>query len=297
MGSKDGVFKLRPHLADVTNRPAKRPFSLISGDGDGASQFTKQTCFGVESLAKNKLQFEDRVSLQPKEKRPNLLPFCDDASRSLQKPIFPNKGREEQNALELENFKFGESGEDIVPTDRAVETGEKDVCAADNLGSPKRGTVQMPAISASRDSQFLGLKPCSGHKGDGGANSATDAADIKSCTCTFCSTAAYMWSDLHYQDAKGRLSAIKKSQKEVKTIIQKISGLEDTVVRGQHQSEEASKLELSLVNQWKSLFVQMQNIYAQESSQLESSFGTLKDLRENCKNDLESNDISNRESQ
>lgn len=301
MGSKDGMFKPRPHLADVTNRPAKRPFSLVSGDVGGASLFAKQTCFGVESLAKNKsqLQFgapahlnnEDTVSLQAKEKRPILLPFCDDASQK------PNEGREEQNPLELENFKFGENGEEIVPTDRAVESGDKNVCAVDNLGSPKCGTVQMATISASHDSQFLGLKPCSVHKGDGGANSATDAVDIKSCTCNFCSKAAYIWSDLHYQDAKGRLSAIKKSQKEVKTIIQKISGLEDTVVRGQHQSEESSKLELSLVNQWKSLFVQMQNIYAEESSQLESSFGTLKDLRENCKNDLELNDDSHRENQ
>lgn len=121
-------------------------------------------------------------------------------------------------------------------------------------------------------------------------------------------TAAYIWSDLHYQDAKGRLSgklyklgifcsvpfnfkyhyifllpfgfiffkrcsyllAIKKSQKEAKTIIQKISGLENTVMHGQHQSQESLELELSLVHQWKALFVQMQNIYTQESSQLVS---------------------------
>ncbi|TKY60302.1 hypothetical protein E2542_SST17399 [Spatholobus suberectus] len=264
-------------------------------------------CLGVESLAKNKSQFqfgaqthlnnEDTVSLQPKENHPILLPFCDDTSRSFQKPSLPSEGRDEQNPLDLENFKFGEKGEGIVPTDRAVESGDKDVCGVDNLGSPKCGNVTLPIISASLDSNFLGLKPCSGHKGDGGANSATDAADLKSCTCSFCSKAAYIWSDLHYQDAKGRLSAIKRSQKEVKMIIQKFSGLEDTVMRDQHRSNEASKLELSLVHQWKSLFARMQNIYAQESSQLESSFETLKDLRENCKNDLELNDNSHRDNQ
>jgi len=53
-------------------------------------------------------------------------------------------------------------------------------------------------------------------------------------------------------------------------IIQKFSGLEDTVAHGQHQSEESLELELSLVHQWKSLFLQMQDMYAQESSQLVS---------------------------
>ncbi|RDX60137.1 hypothetical protein CR513_61749, partial [Mucuna pruriens] len=306
MGSKDnlsdGFFKSRPHLTDVTNRPAKRPFSLVSGE-DGASQFTKQTCLGVESLAKNKsqLQHEDRVFFQPNENHPILLPFCDDTSRSFLKPILPNEEREEQNPLDLENFKFGEKGERIVPAERAaeraVESGDKGICGDDDLGSPKHGTGKMPTISASHDSKFLGLKPCSGHEVDGGANSVSDAADLKSCTCSFCSKAAYIWSDLHYQDAKGRLSAIKKSQKEAKIIIQKFSGLEDTVMHDQHRSDESSKLEVSLVQQWKSLFVQMQNTYAQESSQLESSFETLKDLRENCKNDLESNDNSHREYQ
>jgi len=41
-------------------------------------------------------------------------------------------------------------------------------------------------------------------------------------------------------------------------------------MHGQHQSEESLNLELSLVHQWKSLFVQMQNMYAQESSHLVS---------------------------
>lgn len=312
MGSKDnsgdGFFKTRPHLADITNRPAKRSFSLVSGDGED-SQLAKQMRLGVESLAKNKskqLQFgaqthlnnDDRVMSQPKDKRPILLPFCDDASRLFEKPgLLHNDGREEQNVVDLEGVEFRERGEGIVPTDRAVESCDKDVCGVDNLGSPKGGAVQMPTISASHDSNFMGLKPCSRHTGDGGASSVIDEVDIKSCTCSFCCKAAYIWSDLHYQDAKGRLSSIKKSQKEAKTIIQKISGLENTVMHGQHQSQESLELELSLVHQWKALFVQMQNIYTQESIQLEPGFEALKDLREKCKNDLELNDNSHRENQ
>ncbi|KAG5155323.1 hypothetical protein JHK82_013292 [Glycine max] len=281
MGSNDSfgdrIFKTRSHLADVTNRPAKRPFSLVSGDG-GDLQFTKLIRLGVENLAKEKNQMQfgaqahlnNVVLLQPKEKHPILLPFSD--SHSFQDPIFLKEGMEEHNTLDLENFKFGEKGEGIVATDSAVESGGKVICDVENLGSPKRGTEQMPTISASNDSNFLGLKPCS--------SSVTEAADVKSCTCSFCSKAAYIWSDLHYQDAKGRLSAIKKSQKEAKMIIQKFSGLEDTIMHDQHRSEESLKLEFSLVHQWKSLFLEIQNMYTQESSQLESSFETLKILRE-----------------
>ncbi|XP_014507359.1 uncharacterized protein LOC106767054 isoform X1 [Vigna radiata var. radiata] len=302
--SSDGLFKIRPRLADVTNCPSKRPFSLVSSSG-GDSQFTKQMRLGVESLAKTKIQMQlgahsshlnNEVLLQPKENQPILFPSCDDTSSSYQKPGSPSEGSEEKNPLGVK-YEFGEKVEGIAPTDCAVESGDKDICVAENSGSPRCRAVQMPSISASNDSNFRGLKPCSGHKDDGASNPVTDAADIKSCTCSLCSKAAYIWSDLHYQDAKGRLSAIKKSQKEAKLIIQKFSGLEDTVMHGQHQSEESLNLELSLVHQWKSLFVQMQNMYAQESSQLESSFESLKDLRERCKTDLDSNDNSHREKQ
>ncbi|KAK7399523.1 hypothetical protein VNO78_10708 [Psophocarpus tetragonolobus] len=306
MGSKDsfgdGLFKIRPHLADVTNRPAKRSFSLISGDG-GDSQLAKQMCLGAGTLTKSKSQIqfgaqphlnkEETVLLQPNEKHPVLLPLCDDTLRSFQQPPLA----EEQSPLDLKSFEVLEKGKGIVVTERAVESGDKDIRDVENLQSPNCGAAQMPTSSASNDSNFMGLKPCTGHKDDGGADSVTEVADLKSCTCSFCSKAAYIWSDLHYQDAKGRLSAIKKSQKEAKAIIQKFSGLESTVMHDQHQNEDSLKLELSLVQQWKSLFVQMQNMYAQESNQLESSFEALKDLRENCKNDLELNDNNHRENQ
>ncbi|KAL3003975.1 hypothetical protein AAZX31_08G136100 [Glycine max] len=190
MGSNDnfgdGIFKTRPHLADVTNLPAKRSFSLVSGDG-GDLQFTKKIRLGVENLAKGKSQMQfgahaylnNEVLLQPKEKHTILLPFSDDTLHSFQNPSLTVEGMEEQNPLDLENFKFGKEGDGIVATDRAVESGGKDICDVENLGSPKCGAEQMPTISVSNDSNFLGLKPCS--------SSVTEAADLKSCTCSFCS--------------------------------------------------------------------------------------------------------------
>jgi len=196
--SSDGFFKIRPRLADVTNRPAKRSFSLVSGDG-ADSQFTKQMRLGVEGLAKSKIQMQlggqthlnDEVLLQPKENQPILLPFRDDTSSSFQNPGLPSEGLKEQNPLGLENFEFGEKGEGISPTDRAVESGDKDNCVVENLGSPGCGTVQMPSASASDDSNFPWLKPCPGHKADGASNSVTDPADLKSCSCSLCSKGGY----------------------------------------------------------------------------------------------------------
>ena len=88
-----------------------------------------------------------------------------------------------ERVLDGGNFKFGKEGDGIVATDRAVESGGKDICDVENLGSPKCGAEQMPTISVSNDSNFLGLKPCS--------SSVTEAADVKSCTCSFCSKGDY----------------------------------------------------------------------------------------------------------
>ncbi|KAK7318584.1 hypothetical protein RJT34_03287 [Clitoria ternatea] len=252
----DVVPRTRPVLADVTNRPEKRPFSLISGD-DGDSHFTKQVYIGLEDSAKKKRQLQfvvpqthhnekDKIVFPPKENPPSHQ------NVSSQKPTLAMDGSEEKS-------------EERLQIDGAVE----------KFGPPKCGEVETPTISASGNSKFLGLERCSTLEGDGDANLVTDAAEfLKSCTCSFCS------------------KAVKKSQKEASVILQKFSGLKDTVMHDQHRNAESSNLESSLMHQWKSLFVQMENIYAQESSQLEARFQALKDLREDCKNDLELDDNS-----
>ncbi|XP_054822242.1 uncharacterized protein LOC129320705 isoform X2 [Prosopis cineraria] len=155
------------------------------------------------------------------------------------------------------------------------------------LASSKCGATECSKISGSLDSKFPGLERCVGLKGGGSEKSTEDEDPLKACSCFFCSTAAYMWSDLHYQDIKGRLSALKKSQKEAAKLVQKISGAKDNAVYSQRTSADSSKLELDLMDQWRSLFGHMENTLADESRQLESSFEKLKDLRESFKNDQE----------
>ncbi|KAK7373238.1 hypothetical protein VNO80_06637 [Phaseolus coccineus] len=101
---------------------------------------------GVEGLAKNKIQMKLEAQTHLNNERPGL----------------PSEGLKEENPLGLENFEFGEKGEGIAPTDRAVESGNKDICVVENSGSPRCGTLQMPSVFASDDSNFPWLKPCSG---------------------------------------------------------------------------------------------------------------------------------------
>ena len=53
-------------------------------------------------------------------------------------------------------------------------------------------------------------------------------------------------------------------------MLQKFSALKDKVVHDPQSSAESSKLELSLMEQWKSLLVHMENTFAQETKQLVS---------------------------
>ncbi|XP_041002929.1 uncharacterized protein LOC121248514 [Juglans microcarpa x Juglans regia] len=110
---------------------------------------------------------------------------------------------------------------------------------------------------------------------------------LKGCSCSFCLKAAYILSDLHYQDIKGRIAALKRSQKETSILVQQSCRGKETEIHGQGNCNKLSKLESDLTDHWKSLFLHMEDILIHERNQLQSSFVALKDLRENCKTDLE----------
>ena len=67
------------------------------------------------------------------------------------------------------------------------------------------------------------------------------------------------------------LPALRKSQKEARLVVQKFSGINDThTIIHEQGGIDPSDLESSLMHQWKSLFVHMQNILGHESRQLVS---------------------------
>ncbi|KAE9610293.1 hypothetical protein Lalb_Chr07g0185101 [Lupinus albus] len=273
----DSVFKTRIALTDVSNLPSKRPFSSISGTGyDSDSQLQKQLCLREHNLV-------NKTSLL----RCGLVGT---RHKDMGKSTCVNNVWDESNLLSENAVGFGEKIQGRIDCDfsvgnQGIESNERGFCVVGKL--PVAVELPMSTISASHDPKFVGLARCTGLKGVAGANSALGSEDVlKNCACSFCSKAAYIWSDLYYHDVNGRLTALRKSQKEANLLVHKFSGGKKTVTSDQQNTSESSKLELSLMDQWKSLFVHMENTFAHESSQLESSCDTLKNLRDNCKADL-----------
>ncbi|CAA0823591.1 Unknown protein [Striga hermonthica] len=110
----------------------------------------------------------------------------------------------------------------------------------------------------------------------------------RSCSCSFCTKAGYMWLDLNYQDIKARVSALKKSQKEASILAERIIRSKSIERRGAESFTRPSKLESDLMYQWVSLFQHTAGVMEEESNQLEGRLLPLNDLREKCKRDLES---------
>ncbi|KVH92219.1 uncharacterized protein LOC112515774 [Cynara cardunculus var. scolymus] len=160
--------------------------------------------------------------------------------------------------------------------------GMDDDAGIENLDSSKDEYLDCSRLPESQESR-CGLERCIGQKGDGFSNMCMDL--IKACPCSFCTKAAYIWSDLHYQDIKGRIAAIKKSQKEASILVHQNSRDGATGKYGQGSSEKFSNLESDLTGQWMSLFLHMEDIFVREGSQLERSLSILKELRDNCKTD------------
>ncbi|KAF1888081.1 hypothetical protein Lal_00024093 [Lupinus albus] len=277
------VVKTCPALTDVTNHPPKRQFSSISGAGDDADlQLQKKICLGEENFVakNNQLKFGGaEKNHKDKGKSPCVSNVWDESNLLTENP----SGFREKNQDRLDcGVSMGNHG---------IENNEREFRVAGDL--PIAVESPMPTISASHDSKFVGLERCAALKGIAGANSGLRSEDlIKNCTCSFCSKAAYIWSDLYYQDAKGRLTALRKSQKEANLLVRKFSGGNEPIMNDQQNTSESSKLESTLMDQWKSLFVHMENTFSQEISQLESSCDTVKNLRDDCKTDLELSDNS-----
>lgn len=114
-----------------------------------------------------------------------------------------------------------------------------------------------------------------------------EAVATKSCACSFCLKASFMWTDLHYQDARSRLSVLRKSVKFARSLEAKSKGNEYAANVARYNSKRAVEMEFELSQQQRSLLLYTENVLVRESTQLHSAFMKLKELRENCKTDLE----------
>ncbi|KAK6923745.1 hypothetical protein RJ641_009945 [Dillenia turbinata] len=169
-------------------------------------------------------------------------------------------------------------------------------------------SAECSTVPSSQSSKSFELGRCSGLKVD--AEAVVDP--LKSCACSFCKKAAQIWSDLYYQDVKAQISAVKKSQKEANSLVQRYCWNGEISDHGQ-ENYSKSKLESELLGQWKLLFLHMEDVLLRENNQLvslilgpyalllasiqmhlrvsgllhQANLITLKDLRGNCKMDPE----------
>uniref|UniRef100_A0A1J3IMK9 Uncharacterized protein n=1 Tax=Noccaea caerulescens TaxID=107243 RepID=A0A1J3IMK9_NOCCA len=266
----------RPALADVSNLSRKRGISSILGDllrksEDGSGKivahegsrekFSKRLCVVVDDLVK-----ENATPIDTNEQgsSSDFNNSCGDSD---------DKESEESRDATVEIS----SGDGEPVKEIYFEPGDKDgarECNVNDLESHNLRSFEMSRCSnVNKEEEHVNQ------------NMGDDL--LKSCSCSFCLKAAYIWSDLHYQDIKGRLSALKKSQKIASSLIQRNVKERPTDFHDSVNSVISAKLESNLMGQWRSLFLSMGDILAHESIHLQNSFLRMKELREDCKIDLE----------
>ncbi|CAF2088102.1 hypothetical protein BRARA_F02384 [Brassica rapa] len=294
-------------LCDMTNVPSKRGISSILGDfllksGDDAGKtvaregsgvkFSKRLCLVVDDLVKESTRTSD----------------ANDGSSDDDKISFGDSPAVDADS---ENFDVKESQGETNAVDTAVELSQRECDKDSNVADfssqtdPVAGEdLTMTLFSSSNcesddrlatvAAEGTGLlassetiKPFNMSRCSAVDNNMDADDELKSCSCSFCLKAAYIWSDLHYQDIKGRLSVLKKSQKEASSLIRRNGKGRPTDVYGSENSNNSTNVEFDVMGQWTSLFLNMEGILARESSHLQDSFVTMKELRENCKIDLE----------
>ncbi|KAB2002333.1 hypothetical protein ES319_D11G059400v1 [Gossypium barbadense] len=279
----DGIPKFRSILGDITNRSVKRGFSSISDNvgfnskEEASYRFTKQVC----------LREENPIQENPKppqfEPNPNTSSTCSGETDTSKEGLVPVN---EKVSEVIERF-------DLSDSDDRLDQGEgitqargtlNDSCRNDSrdlgvgrLASSEGGCVEWLRLpkSSSQGFRSFELERCVGLKNDV-SNLNAGADMLKACSCSFC-----------LKDTKGRIAVLKRSQKEASILVQKSCSGKETDIQNLGNPNKSSKLESDLTSQWRSLFLNMEDIFVHESNQLQASYIQLKDLRDNCKMDLE----------
>ncbi|KAJ4878624.1 Uncharacterized protein Rs2_43642 [Raphanus sativus] len=263
-------------LCDMTIVPSKRGLSSILGDfllkcGDDSGKtvpregsgvkFSKRLCLVVDDLVKESTRSTDTNN--------------DSSSDGGDKISF---GGSIVVDADSENLKESQGETNAGVGDAVVELSERE-CDKDSKDLKETlysssNNRESDGVSAMVVNEGTGLLPVESLEIVNHDMEADD--ELRSCSCSFCLKAAYIWSDLNYQDIKGRLSVLKKSQKEATSLIQRNG-------KGEPTSVEFD----DVMGQWTTLFLNMDGILARESTRLQDSFVAMKELRENCKIDLE----------
>ncbi|KAG7535529.1 hypothetical protein ISN45_Aa08g029570 [Arabidopsis thaliana x Arabidopsis arenosa] len=293
-------------LCDMTNVPSKRGLSAIlgdlllkSGDDSGKSivaregsgvKFSKRLCLVVDDLVKESTRTSDTNEASSSDDNKISSFDCDSENFDVK------ESQGETNAVDIGVEPSKGDGDTVKETcekdsDMNVCASQTDAVTSEDLAmtlfSSNNSESAGLLVPNSQTIKSFNINRCSNVDGMGIVNHDMEAdQELKSCSCSFCLKAAYIWSDLHYQDIKGRLSVLKKSQKEASGLIKRNDRAKPMDIYGSENSNNSTNTE-NPMDQWTSLFLNMEGILARESNHLHSSFVAMKELRENCKIDLE----------
>ncbi|KAL1225739.1 hypothetical protein V5N11_005388 [Cardamine amara subsp. amara] len=302
----------RPALGNLTNLPAKRGISLIFGDllhkSEGESgktvayecsreKFSKRLCLVVDDLVKENAKPIDTIQGSFSDDKNSsggsddkVTEESHDAMVEMSSGVGDGKVLKEScNYKKSSQIYFEPGDKDGARELNEDVTGEGLVLSVLSGNTESRKPLVIgDELRSCQNLRSFEMSRCSNVNNKEHVNQNMGDDDLlKSCSCSFCLKAAYIWCDLHYQDIKGRLSALKKSQKEVSNLIQRNGKERSTDFHASVNSVTYSKQESELMGQWRSLFLSMGNILAHESNHLQNTFVAKKKLRDDCKMDLE----------
>ncbi|PKI61198.1 uncharacterized protein LOC116200674 isoform X2 [Punica granatum] len=298
--------------ADSKSRDVKGMSRAVE---DGDSEFANRVCSGVENLLREKLMGKDREvgvekivsflkgrgDLDVSSTRCRAQMTQDDPPPSVSEPTHSPEGLDTSmldNVVPVGDDECREERvtpvaslvtENLVPGGSVADASreaDKDLRAG-KLASNKFGSTEWSRLPVNSQGGSFELERCKLLKDSDARNVCQGNDPLSGCSCSFCLKAAYIWSDLHYQDIKGRIAALRKSQKEASALVHKFGKGKDIDAIVSRNTSKPSELESNLFNQWKSLFLHMEGVLSHEGNQLQTNYIALKDLRENCKMDLE----------
>ncbi|CAH2043397.1 unnamed protein product [Thlaspi arvense] len=307
--SKRGISSI---LGDFLLKSGDDSGKAVAREGSGV-KFSKRLCLVVDDLVKESTRTSDTNDGSCSDDKNSFgdSPVVDGDSENFDL-VDVKESQGETNALDIGGVQHSKGEDDGVLSQRECDdkdsnmtvfgsqtdavTGE-DVAMAVFSSSNSESDERLAMVATedtglllpdSQDIKSFNMNRCSNFDSIGIVNHAMEADDeLKSCSCSFCLKAAYIWSDLHYQDIKGRLSVLKKSQKEASSLIKRNGKEKPVDIHGSENSNSSTNAEFDAMGQWTSLFLNMEGILARESSHLDNSFIAMKELRENCKIDLE----------
>ncbi|TYJ08245.1 hypothetical protein E1A91_A11G061000v1 [Gossypium mustelinum] len=254
----DGIPKFRSILGDITNRAVKRGFSSISDNvgfnskEEASYRFTKQVCLGEEN------SIQENPKTPQFEPNPNTSSTCSGETDTSKEGLVPVN---EKVSEVIERFNLSDSDDRLDQGEGGITQARgtlDDSCRNDSkdlgvgrLASSEGGCVEWLRLpkSSSQGFRSFELERCVGLKNDG-SNLNAGADMLKACSCSFC------------------LKVLKRSQKEASILVQKSCSGKETDIQNLGNPNKSSKLESDLTSQWRSLFLNMEDIFVHESNQL-----------------------------